>query len=321
MTDPTPRYNPPRTVRAVIASCLVLVCATVAFHAGSVRPAGATTIAILVNDDPITEYDIAQRQKLISATSRGAPNTKQQAIDELIDERLKMQEAHRIGISVASAEVDQAFGAIATRVKLSPSQFSQALQQIGVNPETLKKRLEADLSWRDVVRARFRSSVNIRDRDIEAALQRKGEELPETSTELALQQIILIIPEGSSEAYARQRKADAQSFKAKYTGCDSARDLAKSFRDIVVKDTVRRNTVELGQQIAEQVKDIPVGGMAGPNESKTAIELIGICDRQEVKDNDAARKQVQSELMNEQGERLSRRLLIDLKQSAVIEYR
>ena len=35
----------------------------------------------------------------------------------------------------------------------------------------------------------------------------------------------------------------------------------------------------------------------------------------------AARKQVRAELMNEQGERLSRRLLIDLKQSAVIEYR
>jgi peptidyl-prolyl cis-trans isomerase SurA len=301
-----------------VAGVLVAASVALSFGAGA---ATASSIAILVNDEPITEYDISQRQKLISATNRGAGNVKQRAIDELIDEKLKMQAAHRLGIVVDSAQVDQAFGAIATRVKLSPAQFSQALQQIGVNPATLKKRLEADLSWRDVVRARFSRSVNIRDRDIEAALARKGEELPETTIELELQQIILIIPEGSTAAYIRQRKADAESYKAKYTGCESARDLAKSFRDIVVKESVRRNIADLGPAIAERMKDVDVGGISGPNETKSALELIGVCDRQEVQDSSAAKKQIQSELMNEQGERLSRRLLIDLKQSAVIEYR
>lgn len=307
--------------RSAVFAAFVMAIAVAAIASATVEKAAATSIAILVNDDPITKYDIAQREKLIGATSRGAGNIKQRAIDELIDEKLKTQAARSLGVSIASAEVDQAFAAIATRVKLSPAQFSQALQQLGVNPASLKKRLEADLMWRNVVRARFSSSVNIRDRDIETALARKGEEMPTTSVELDLQQIVLIIPQGSSAAYIRQRKADANAFRAKYTGCDSARDLAKSFRDIVIKERVRRNSADLPPSLAEGLQDIPIDGISSANETPTAIDLIAICGREEIEDTEAARNQVRSELMNEQGDRLSRRLLIDLKQSAVIEYR
>jgi peptidyl-prolyl cis-trans isomerase SurA len=310
-----------RIARSAVFATFVAAIAAAAMPCLMVEDAAATSIAILVNDDPITKYDIAQREKLIGATSRGAGNIKQRAIDELIDEKLKVQAARRLGVTVASAEVDQAFAAIATRVKLSPAQFSQALQQLGVNPASLKKRLESDLMWQNVVRARFRTSVNIRDRDIETALARKGEEMPTTSVELDIQQIILIIPQGSSAAYIRQRKADANAFRAQYTGCDSARDLAKSFRDIVVKDRVRRNSADLPPNLAEDILEIPVDGISSANETPSAIDLIAICGREEVTDTEAARKQVRSELMNEQGDRLSRRLLIDLKQSAVIEYR
>lgn len=307
-----------------MASALSLLAASaITILSVSSNPAHATSIAVLVNDEPITEYDISQRQKLITATSGGnaGPNPKQRAVDELIEEKLKLQEARRMGITVAAAEVDQAFDTIAQRVNMPASQFSQALQQLGVNPATLKKRLEADITWRDVVLARFRSSVRVRDRDIETALARKGEELPTTTEEYAIQQIVLIVPAGSSAEFVRQRKRDAETFRSQYSGCDSALDLAKSFRDIVVKDTIRRNSADLGQTIVDRLKDVPVGGVSTATVSPQAIELIGVCDREEIQDNSAARKQVQNELMNEQGERLARRLLIDLKQSAVIEYR
>lgn len=307
--------RPVRGLTSLAAGLLLL--------AGSLLPASlsASSIKILVNDTPITEYDISQRSKLITATGGGGGNARQRAIDELIDEQLKLQAARRLGVAVSAEQVDQAFGTIATRVKMSPAQFSQALSQIGVNPATLKKRLESDLTWRDVVRARFNSSVRIRDRDIETALARKGEEVPTTSFEVAIQQVIFIIPKGSSQDYIRQRKRDVEAYKAKYQGCDSAREVAKGFRDVVVKDIVRRNTAELPPAVANDIRDIPVDGIGSLNETPIALEILGVCDRVEIQDDSAARNQVRNELMNEQGERLSRRLLIDLKQSAVIEYR
>ncbi|MEJ8573367.1 SurA N-terminal domain-containing protein [Microbaculum marinum] len=321
MTKSTGPFTNSRLANAFAGAAIAVLAACATIASGGV--ALASSIEILVNDDPITEYDISQRSKLITATSGGAAggNVRQRAIDELIDEKLKLQEANRMGVTVTAAQVDDAFGVIATRVKLPPAQFSQALQQIGVNPATLKKRLEADLSWRDVVRARFNSSVNIRDRDIETALARKGEEMPTTTEELAIQQIIFIIPQNSSADYIRQRKADASAYRNQYSGCDTALQLAKNYRDVVVKDIVRRNLSDLGPLVSESLADVQVNGISAPNETPSAIEMLGVCDRVEIKDDSAARKQVQAELMNEQGERLSRRLLIDLKQSAVVEYR
>lgn len=288
---------------------------------GAVQPAAASTIKILVNDSPITEFDISQRVKLLNATGNRSGNAQQAAIDELIEEKLKMQEARRLGVSASASAVDNAFNTIASRVNLSPAQFSQALNQMGINPATLKKRLEADIAWSDVVRARFQREVRIRDRDIETALAKKGEQATTAAHEMVLQQVLFIIPAGSSNDFIRQRTRDAEDFRAKYTGCDTARDLARNYRDIVVKDNVRRASTELPPPVAEILKSVPVGKASPPNKTTNAVEMIGVCDSKEIQSDAAARQQIESQMMNEQGERLARRLLIDLRQTAVIERR
>lgn len=310
----TPRR--PSVMQMLAAAALVA-----AGLAAGPRIAAASSIKILVNDSPITEYDISQRVKLLNATGNRGGNVQQAAIDELIEEKLKLQEARRLGINVQAGAVEQAFSTIAGRVNMSIAQFSQALEQIGVNPATLKKRLEADIAWSDVVRSRFRREVRVRDRDIETALEKKGEQATETQHEMTLQQILFIIPSGSSGDYIRQRTRDAEDFRAKYTGCDAARELARSYRDIVVKDNVRRNSAELPQPVAQTLASVDVGKVTPPNKTDNSVEMIAVCDRKEVQNTVAARQKIESEMMNEQGERLARRLLIDLRQTAVVERR
>src|SRR5690606_16737243 len=107
-----------------------------------------TTIKVVVNDKPITSYNVAQRARLIQLTTRrGGAAAQREAMEELIDEVLKLQETQRLGISVSKAEVDNAFASIAQRVKLSPANLSRALQQSGVNPDTLRDRLRAEIGW------------------------------------------------------------------------------------------------------------------------------------------------------------------------------
>ena len=283
--------------------------------------ATASSIAVLVNDQPITDYDIAQRQRLLQATSGGQGGGRQEAINELIDERQKMQAARRVGATASKAEVDAAFGAIATRVGLSTEQFAQALGQIGVNADSLKNRLEADLAWRNVVRSQLRQDVRIRERDIDLAIAKRGPEAQAQAYELLLQQVIFVVPSGSSAQYTNQRRQDAQAFRSRFTGCDSTRELARSFRDTVVKDPIRRNSTALPPQMRESLQNVGIGQMTQPNDTENAIELIAVCDRQETNERSGVRQEIESELINEQGERLARRLLIDLKQVAVIEYR
>src|SRR5690349_7515421 len=54
--------------------------------------AHAQTIVVMVNGEPITNMDIEQRSKLIQLTTHKQPN-RQEVIDELINEKVKVKEA------------------------------------------------------------------------------------------------------------------------------------------------------------------------------------------------------------------------------------
>jgi peptidyl-prolyl cis-trans isomerase SurA len=282
--------------------------------------AEASSIAVLVNDEPITEYDVAQRTRLLQATSGGSA-TRAQAIEELIEERLKLQSARRLSISVSTSEIDSAFARIASSVNLSPSQFVQALGQIGVHQDTLKNRLRADLAWRDVVRSQLRQEVDIREQDVQAALSQRGEEATTTSVELTLRQIMFVVPANASQEYVRRRQQEANQFRSQFSGCENARELARNFRDTVVQPETRRSSADLSPQMRELLVALGEGEVSQPNVTDEAVELIAVCSRREVQDMATARAEIQDSMVGEQGERLARRLMIDLKQAAIIEYR
>ncbi len=60
---------------------------------------------MIVNGEPITALDIEQRIKFIQLSTQKAPRAPG-GIDELIDEKLKVQEGKRWGIELTDAEVD-----------------------------------------------------------------------------------------------------------------------------------------------------------------------------------------------------------------------
>jgi peptidyl-prolyl cis-trans isomerase SurA len=85
-----------------------------------------------------------------------------------------MQEARRLNMTIAESEVDAAISNIAGRSKLSARQFEGALRKSGVDPATLRERIRATLAWRNVIQAKFRATVNIRQEDVVAALAEQG---------------------------------------------------------------------------------------------------------------------------------------------------
>src|SRR5262245_59954302 len=63
----------------------------------SVGLAAAQQVVVIVNGDPVTAYDIEQRIKLIQISTQKTPS-RQETIEELIDEKLKIQLLRRFAI-------------------------------------------------------------------------------------------------------------------------------------------------------------------------------------------------------------------------------
>ena len=82
------------------------------------------------------------------------PKLKKEAQEELIEERLKLQEAKRLGVEITDDEVKRVIKGLAERNKMTEEQFVQNLKGCGVDISTLRERFRAQFAWREVVRRR-----------------------------------------------------------------------------------------------------------------------------------------------------------------------
>ncbi|PTW60437.1 periplasmic chaperone for outer membrane proteins SurA [Breoghania corrubedonensis] len=284
----------------------------------------ATSIKVIVNDQPITNYDISQRARLIQLTARKSAGVSQRmAQDELIEERLKMQEAKRRGVSVSDAEVEQAFARIASRTKMSPKQLGAALSRSGVNPSTLKDRIRTEIMWHNVVLRRFRAQVNVSEQDVVAAMLKQDKDKVDVSktTEYTLSQVIFVIPKNASASLKAQRKKEANSLRHRFTDCDSGLKFAESLKEVVVKPVGVRLAPELPDEVIQLLKDVPSGHLSTPVETGSGISAYAVCKKREIDSDAGLRTQIKDELRNKEGQMMARRYLRDLRRDAVIEYR
>ncbi|MEM9205097.1 MAG: SurA N-terminal domain-containing protein [Pseudomonadota bacterium] len=295
----------------------------IAFIAASVGMAQAQSeqrIAVLVNNSAISEFDVRQRMNLMKLA--GGPSGRTAAVNELIEERLKLAEAKRLGISVSDGEINQALGRIANQTGAgSVSRLQQALGQRGVNIRTLGDRFRAEIAWQQVVRQRFRQTIRIREQDVLAAIRAKGEEEEAKTTEFDLMQVTVLIPSNASNSLVSQRRNDAERIRSNISGCRNVRSVASAFRDVSVRDVGRRNANQMPPEIAEQMESTAIGAATSAQRSGNGFDIVVVCDKREVTGFDAARSPMESEMRNQQGQILARKLLRDLRADAVIDYR
>ncbi|HOV03088.1 MAG TPA: SurA N-terminal domain-containing protein [Kaistiaceae bacterium] len=303
------------TIRLAAAACLAVA-------AVALLPASASaqvTIKALVNDEPITSFDVGQRKRLLALSGESATDKK--ALDELIDERLQLQEATRRNVAISDAEVEGAYNSIAQRSKISAAQLSQALRSRGIDPSTLKDRIRASVAWRQVVQMRFRATIQVREQDIVAELQKKGDETKVKTTEFTLKQVIFVFPDKASNGVKEQRRREAEALRSRFTSCANSLEIVKGLRDVAVRDLGKRNGSELTPELAKSLEETAIGHLTKPQVEAGGVNLIAVCDKREIVSEAAAQDEVKSEMLTEQGEILARRYIRDLRQDAVIEYR
>ena len=127
----------------------------------------ASRIAAVVNGDVISEADIGNRARLF-AISTGLPlsaevidRLKSQILRQLIDERLRVQEAQRRKIVIQDAQIAAAIKDIETRNNLQPGALRAKLASDGVSARTLIDQIRAHLAWSQMLRDTIGDKMNI----------------------------------------------------------------------------------------------------------------------------------------------------------------
>lgn len=172
---PTPR-NPHRqvmTLRGSIIAAFGLLLAALA-HPASAQ--GPLRIAAVVDNDVVTVADLEQRLNLVIAsiqfedTPDNRRRLRNQVLRQLIDDKLQLGEAKRLGITVSTEDIDVGFAELARRNNMSPDAFEAQLRQGGVEKEVLVNSIRVEIAWARVLQQRVRPQIRIGEDAINEAL-------------------------------------------------------------------------------------------------------------------------------------------------------
>ena len=138
----------------------------------------AESVAVIVNDEVISSFDVRQRANLllVSAGLTSTPELQEraraQALQDLVDERLQLQEARTFDIAVTPQEIDRRVADIARGNSVTPEQLLQNLGQTGVGVATLRSQIEADIAWNRLMRGLYGNRVRVSENEIRDTQER-----------------------------------------------------------------------------------------------------------------------------------------------------
>ena len=148
---------------------LRLLLAAVAALAAPAAAQSPFSAAVQINDRVVTYYEIEQRVRFLEVLN--APgDLRARAVESLVDERLQVDAALAAGITLAPEDLQQGLEDFAARADLSVDDFIAALEQEGIDAQTLRDFVRNGLVWRDLVRERFGPRARIAEAEVDRAL-------------------------------------------------------------------------------------------------------------------------------------------------------
>jgi peptidyl-prolyl cis-trans isomerase SurA len=276
----------------------------------------------MVNGDPITSYDIEQRSKL-NVLSTHKPADRQQVINDLVDEKLKIKEAKKFGVDPTSTDIDQAYASMSSRMRITPEQLTKSLESQGIRPDTLKDRIKADMVWTSLVRGRFKESLQVGEKEVVAAVREGGSDEKEQADafEYKMQPIVLLVPKGSAPAAFETRQKEAEALRARVQSCAEANAFFKAMPNAAIRDIVSKTSADIPPVLREVLDKTPIGHLTAPEVTKQGVEMVVLCGRNPTTVDSPKKKEIREKMYADKYEAKSKAYLQEIRKAAMIEYR
>jgi peptidyl-prolyl cis-trans isomerase SurA len=277
-------------------------------------PAQAQALVATVNDDPITTYDLDQRIKLQKILKR--PATKEAALEGIIADRLRLRELKKYKLEPGTNERNSALTKVATELKTSPQALFSALQSSGVPEKEWSEFFKAEAGWTILTRG-LNKGLEVSEREVRSELDKRGGKAA-NSIEYLLRPIVFIVPISASPDQLQARMREAENFRTRFTDCTSGLQLARSLPEVAVKEQFSRPANALPEEARQMIDKTGVNRLTPPSRAATGIEMLAVCGRRDMRDDNAAGEDIRNELLAKKIDDLAAKSYADLRKRAII---
>jgi peptidyl-prolyl cis-trans isomerase SurA len=243
-------------------------------------------IAAVVNDDVITTLDVQERRALVIASSgiKASPQVIKrltpQIVQNLISERLQMQEAKRLSLAVTKKEIDETIRSIEKQRGKAPGSLEKFLKNNHVPSRQLRQQLEAQLAWNKVVTRKLRRNVNVTEDEI-ARTQQAEATLGEEQLRIAAISLPITKPQDEPQVSALAKELQKQL----EAGADFnaiASQLSNN-PNVQLNPSVWVPERALEPSLVQALRTLKPGEKTPPLRSLNSYQIIQLLDRQTVK--------------------------------------
>lgn len=225
-------------------------------------------IAVVVNDEAITERDLAARLSLVLSLSgiTDTPESRRQLLPQvatmLINEKLQLQEGVRQGLGGFRIDRNETYGFVERNLGLGPGELVAFMEDRGLSLDSLDDQLTAEIVWGELVRARQRQRP-IFEAEVEDEYQRMIAAAHEPHYLLA--EIVLSVDDPEEEERVREnieRLADALRSGGRFSIL--AQQFSQSASSSNGGDLGWIVHSQLSEELAAVVPNLGVGYMSPP---------------------------------------------------------
>ena len=245
----------------------------------------ATKIKILakVNNQIITNIDLEYRLNLALEISK-IPNEvkfrkeiRQQMLNLLIDENLKLQAAERLGILVSSSEIYIEINRLEQRLKLTKNSLINNFKEKNIPEIAIYNQIRGQLLWNKVISYTIANNITISNNQKEEALQNfitnSGE------VEYNLSEIFISSNTKNLENFSKEKifsifnKANSSNFTT----------LAQQFSDgaLNISSWIRESA--LSQEVIKIIQKLNIGEISRPIETNSGFHIYLLNDKRKTK--------------------------------------
>jgi peptidyl-prolyl cis-trans isomerase SurA len=275
----------------------------------------------MVNGEPITEYDIDQRGKLDFLSSHKAA-IRQDTLNELIDEKVKIKEAKKFGVDPTDSDIDQSYAQMGARMHITSDQLTKTLEAQGIRADTLKLRLRSELVWGSLVRGRFKERLQVGEREVVDKVKAEGGDAQQTDAfEYTMQPVVLVIPRGSPPATTEARQKEAEALRARVQSCDDANSYFKTMQNAAIRESVVKTSADIPPNLRKVLDDTPIGHLTPPEVTKDGIQMVALCGRKATTIDTPKKREIRERMYTQKYEMTSKNYLQEVRRAAMLEYR
>ncbi len=243
-------------------------------------------------------------------------------LEKLIDIKLQIQEARRLGLDVTTEEVTEAVENIKKKYSLTDNALEESLKKEGLSFEEYKKRLSEQIVISKVVSQQIRNKVVVSEEEVKKYMEANKESFTDGET-FKIKQIFLGRPKDDADIKVIEDRASIiiQRLKAGEDFSILAEEYSEDPSGKLGGDLGFIKKSQMAKEFIDALNSMKVGEFSNPFWTEKGLHIIKLEEKVAAQSTDEARESVLKQLTESQFSERYKSWIKGLREKAYIVIR